>query len=102
MRYDENKLKYGLRQCGTFNRTKLLLTQQCQLEKHSVHVLPQLAYSPDLCPADFLFPNAITTLKARRFETAEDVIKNATNDLKVTKQTAFRQCLQKWKRRSER
>jgi hypothetical protein len=32
----------------------------------------------------------------------EDIINNATNDLKVIPQTSFKQCFQNWKRRWER
>jgi hypothetical protein len=41
------------------------------------------------------------TLKGIRFQTVEDIIKNAMNDLKAIQKPAFEQCLQKWKRQWE-
>jgi hypothetical protein len=53
-----------------------------RLEHHS--------YSPDLAAADFyLFPRMKSTLKKRRFCDANDIIKNATKELKrLTKSIA--------------
>jgi transposase len=66
------------------------------LAKHSIPTLPQLPYSPDLFPSDFfLFPKLKITLKGR-FQTVEDIITNAMNDLKAIPQTSFKQCFQNW------
>jgi len=36
-------------------------------------------------------------LKGRRFQTAEDIIMNRTNKVRVIVHTPFKQCFQKWK-----
>jgi hypothetical protein len=72
------------------------------LAKHPIPTLPQTPYSPGLSPPDvFLFPKLKITLKRKRFQTVDDMIINATNDLKVTPQTTFEECFQKWERQWE-
>jgi hypothetical protein len=53
------------------------------LAKYSIPTLPQPHYSPDLYPPDFfLLPQLKNTLKGR-FQAAENIITNLTNDLNV-------------------
>jgi hypothetical protein len=68
------------------------------LAKHSIPIPPQPPYSPDLSsPNIFLFPKLKITIEGR-FRTMNDIITNATNDLKVIPQTSFKQGFQKLKR----
>jgi hypothetical protein len=68
------------------------------LAKHSIPTLPH-----DLSPPDFfLFPKLKITLKGRTFQRVEDIITNATNDLKVIPQISFQQHFRKWKKWWER
>ena len=54
------------------------------LAKDQTSVVPHLPYSPDLALADFfLFPKLKTTLKWRRFQTTEEIKKNATRELRA-------------------
>jgi hypothetical protein len=95
MLYKENYLKHGMWECGTSIMAVLVLTQLTEfLAKYSIPDLPQ----PLCLPDPFLFPKLNMILKGRRFQTMEDIIKNATNDLKVIQQTAIEQCFQSWKR----
>jgi hypothetical protein len=56
---------------------------------------------PSPPPYSFVFLKLKITLKGR-FQTAEDIITNATDNLKAITQTSFEQCFQKWKRWWER
>jgi len=52
------------------------------LAENETTVVPQPPYSPDLSPADFfLFPKLKSTLKGRRFDTADEIQNNWTKDL---------------------
>jgi transposase len=62
------------------------------LATHPIPTIPQPPYSPNLSPPDvFLFPKLKITLKGGRFQTVEDIITNAANDLKAIPQTSFKQ-----------
>ncbi|GBO41267.1 hypothetical protein AVEN_216919-1, partial [Araneus ventricosus] len=53
------------------------------LARHSATTLEHPPYSPDLAPTDFyLFPRLIMKLKGRRFVDSDEVIENATKQLK--------------------
>jgi transposase len=53
------------------------------LAKNNVTTLEHFPYSPALATADFyLFPRLKSTLKRRRFCDANDITKNATEELK--------------------
>ena len=55
---------------------------QAFLAKNSMPLIRQAPYSPDLAPCDFwLFPKLKTTLKGRRFQSREDIMKKATEEL---------------------
>jgi [histone H3]-lysine36 N-dimethyltransferase SETMAR len=69
---------------------------QQYLAKHSVTVLPQPPYSPDLAPCDFsLFPRMKDALKGRRFSSANDVKAAATEALKDVSRNGFLETFQK-------
>jgi hypothetical protein len=69
------------------------------LAKHPIPTLSQTPSSPRLSPPNnFLFPKLKITLKRKRFQSVDDIITNAKNDLKVTPQTSFEECFQKWER----
>jgi transposase len=73
------------------------------LAKQETIVVPQPPYSPDLAPADlFLFPKLKSTLKARRFQTVEEIKENLLQDLRAIPQNTFQDAFQNWKRRWER
>ncbi|GBN95730.1 hypothetical protein AVEN_220804-1 [Araneus ventricosus] len=53
------------------------------LARHSVTTLEHPPYSPDLAPADsYLFPRLKMKLKGHRFVDSDEVIENATKQLK--------------------
>jgi transposase len=63
------------------------------LEENNETTLELSPYSPDLAPADFyLFPRLKSALKARSFRDANDIIKNATAELKRFSQNGFPEC----------
>ncbi|KAJ4434242.1 hypothetical protein ANN_22791 [Periplaneta americana] len=52
------------------------------LAKHGITTVRQPPYSPDLAPCDFwLFPKLKTPLKGSRFESREEIMRNATTEL---------------------
>jgi hypothetical protein len=62
------------------------------LTKHSIPTIPQPPYLPNLSPPDlFLFFKLKIFVEGRRFWTVEDIITNATKDLKVKPQTSLEQ-----------
>ena len=72
------------------------------LMKHETTVVPRPSYSPDLAPADFfLFPKWKSSLKGRRFQTAETE-ENSIRDLCAAPQNTFQGAFQKYKKRWER
>jgi len=60
------------------------------LTKHEMTVVPQPLYSPDLAPAEFcLFLKLKSSLKGRRFQTAEEIEENSIRDLRAIPQNTF-------------
>jgi len=52
-------------------------------------------------PADFfLFPNLKSSLKGRRFQTAQQIEENRIRDFRVIPQNTFQKCKKRWKRRT--
>ncbi|GBM14083.1 hypothetical protein AVEN_209970-1 [Araneus ventricosus] len=73
------------------------------LARHSVTTLEHPPYSPDLAPADFYpFPRLKMKLKGRRFVDSDEVIENATKQLKGLSENGFRECFEqlyeRWKK----
>jgi transposase len=53
------------------------------LTKHGIPVVCQAPYSPDMVPCDFwLFPKLKRPLKGSRFNSCEDIMWNATKELR--------------------
>ena len=70
------------------------------LAKHNIPLIRQAPYSPDMAPCDFwLFPKLKMPLKGARFESREDIMRNATAQLYVIPQEAFQKCFQQWQDR---
>ena len=62
-------------------------------------LIRQAPYSPDLAPCDFwLFPKLKTTLKGRRFQSREDIMKKATEELQSIPGEEFMKCFEKWQK----
>jgi len=60
------------------------------LAKHNIPLIRQAPYSPDMAPCDFwLFPKLKMPLKGTRFESSEDIMRNATAQLHMSPQEAF-------------
>jgi transposase len=71
-----------------------LLLIRSYLAKHQTSVVPHPPYSLDLAPADvFRFPKLKTTLK-ERFQTTEDIQKNAIRELRTITESAFQEAFQ--------
>ncbi|GBM10250.1 hypothetical protein AVEN_177512-1 [Araneus ventricosus] len=73
------------------------------LVRHSVTTLEHPPYSPDLAPADFyLFPRLKMKFMGHRFVDSDEVIENATKQLKYLSkngfQTCFEQLYERWKK----
>ena len=65
------------------------------LAKHNIPLIRQAPYSPDMAPCDFsLFPKLKMPLKETRFESREDIMRNATAQLYMIPQEAFQKCFQ--------
>ena len=70
---------------------------QSFLAKHNIPLIRQAPYSPDMAPCDFwLFPKLKMPLKGTRFESREDIMRNATAQLYMIPQEAFQKCFQQW------
>jgi len=70
------------------------------LAKHNIPLICQAPYSPDMAPCDFwLFPKLKMPLKGTRFESREDIMRNATAQLNMIPQEAFQKCFQQWQDR---
>ena len=70
------------------------------LSKHSIALLRQPPYSPDIAPCDFwLFSKLIKPLKGQRFNDKTTVENNATSVLKAIPKSEFQDCFEKWKHR---
>ncbi|KAJ4426640.1 hypothetical protein ANN_26438 [Periplaneta americana] len=71
------------------------------LAKHGITTVRQPPYSPDLAPCDFwLFPKLKTPLKGSRFESREEIMRNATTELNTIPKEDFQRCFRQWKDRS--
>jgi hypothetical protein len=58
-------------------------------------VVCQASYSPDMAPCDFwLFPKLKMPLKGTRFESREDIMRNAMARLITIPKDAFQKCFQ--------
>jgi transposase len=63
------------------------------LAKHGIPVVCQAPYSPDMAPCDFwLFPKLKGPLKGSRFDSCEDIMWNATTELRSLPEEAFQKC----------
>jgi len=70
------------------------------LAKHNIPLIRQAPYSPDIAPWDFwLFPKLKMRLKGTRFESREDIMRNATAQLNINPQEAFQKCFHQWQDR---
>ena len=70
------------------------------LTKHGIPVVRHPPYSPDMAPCDFwLFLKLKTPLKGSRFETREEIMRNATATLNTIPKEDFQSCFQQWKDR---
>ena len=73
------------------------------LSKHSIALLRQPPYSPDIALCDFwLFPKLKKPLKGQRFDDKTTVGNNATSVLKAIPKSEFQDCFEKWKYRWNR
>ena len=69
------------------------------LAKHNIPLIRQAPYSPDMAPCDFwLFPKLKMPLKGTRFESGEDITRNAMAQLYKIPQEAFQQWQDRWKK----
>ncbi|GBN54598.1 hypothetical protein AVEN_41701-1 [Araneus ventricosus] len=73
------------------------------LARHSVSTLEYPPYSPDIAPTDFyLFPRLKMKLKEHRFVDSDEVIENATKELKNLSKNGFQECFEqlyeRWKK----
>jgi hypothetical protein len=73
---------------------------QTFLAKHHITQVCQPPYSPDLALCDFwLFSKLKMPLNGRRFQTANEIKKNATRQLMAIPKKEFSDCFEKWKER---
>jgi transposase len=73
---------------------------QSFLAKHGIPVVRQAPYSPGMAPCDiWLFPKLKRPLKGSRFDSREDIMRNATKELRSLPEAAFQKCFQQWKER---
>ena len=86
---ENQRLVISPRQCSSTPAS----FRQGFLTKANVTTLENPPYYPDLDPADFyLFPRLKSALKGRRCCDATDIIKNATEELKMLSQNGFQEC----------
>nr|XP_042900069.1 histone-lysine N-methyltransferase SETMAR-like [Parasteatoda tepidariorum] len=70
------------------------------LTKHGITTIRQPTYSSDLAPSYFwLFPKLKTSLKGSRFESKEEIMRNATMEQNTIPKEDFQRCFQQWKDR---
>jgi hypothetical protein len=68
------------------------------LAKHSIPVVPQPPYSPDLAPCNFfLFPWLKSTLRGKRLQDVAEIQLNTTWQLQAIPKQAYQTCIEKWK-----
>ncbi|PNF38932.1 hypothetical protein B7P43_G07456 [Cryptotermes secundus] len=71
--------------------------------KHNIPVVHQASYSPDMAPCDFwLFPKLKMPLKGTRFESREDIMRNAMAWLITIPKDVIQKCFQQWQKRWEK
>ena len=76
---------------------------QLFLSKHSIALLRQPPYCPDIASCDFwLFPKLKKPLKGQRFDDKTKIENNATSVLKAIPESEFQDCFEKWKHRWNR
>jgi hypothetical protein len=70
---------------------------QSFLAKHVIPIVQQAPYSPDMAPCDFwLFPK-LRPPKGSRFDSCEDIMRNAMKELRSLPEEAFQKCFEQWK-----
>jgi transposase len=70
------------------------------LAKHSIPVIQQPPYSPDLAPCDFwLFPQLKMVLKGKRFNGIETIHANTTKHLENIPKNSYKKMFQQWQNR---
>ncbi|XP_068213676.1 uncharacterized protein [Palaemon carinicauda] len=70
---------------------------QSNLAKNSTPLVRNPPYSPDMAPCDFwLFPKLKTTLKGKRFESREDIMRKTTAELYIIPMSTLQRCYQQW------
>jgi hypothetical protein len=68
------------------------------LAKNGIPQVRQAHYSPDMAPCDFwLFLRLKAPLKDSCFDSREDIMQNATKELRSLPEEAFQKCFQQWK-----
>jgi hypothetical protein len=73
---------------------------QSFLANHGIPVVRQAPYSPYMAPCDFwLLPKLKRPLKCSRFDGREDIMRNATKELRSLPEEAFQKGFQQWKER---
>ena len=73
------------------------LSQLIVTEK-GIPVVRQAPYLPDIAPSDFwLFLKIKQQLKGFRFQSQDDIMQNATDQLKVLSPDEFKTCFEQWK-----
>ena len=76
---------------------------QAFLVKSNMLLVRQASYSPNLTSSDFwLFPKLQLTLKGRRFQSRENIMKKSTKELQSIAKVEFKRCFQKWQKRREK
>jgi hypothetical protein len=71
---------------------------QSFLVKHGIPIVCQAPYSPDLAHCDFwLLPKLKRPLKGSRFDNREDIMRNATKELRSLPEEACQKCFQQVK-----
>ena len=76
---------------------------QSYLAKNSTPLVRHPPYSPDMAPCDFwLFPKLKTTLKGKRFESREEIMRKTTAELYSIPLKSFQRCYQQWQHRWEK
>ena len=76
---------------------------QAYLAKNNTPLVRHPPYSPDMAPCDFwLFPKLKTTLKGKRFESREEIMRKTTAELYSIPKSTFQRCYQQWQHRWEK
>ena len=79
---------------------RAVTTNKFLAKHHNIPSLPQPPYSPDLAPYDFfLFPQLKKTMKGRRFDYVEDILANATRQLRAITKSDYQRCFRQWQER---